>query len=167
MFLRERYRAITLGNIARSDTKINFKTGYFSGSGAMSFEDELKQLISDAQNEAERRKTGISDFRNRWQEVRQTIVQPALQKGAKALEIYSVRFSAMTELHNGSISLKVGPKGSKDVVTNQLTFSPIDEKLQIQASYRNSEPETFTLDKLDQQSVENKIKEFFTAILND
>jgi hypothetical protein len=72
----------------------------------------------------------------------------------------------VTELRNGSIHLSVGLRaGSKDKITNELTFSPIEEKLEIACSSRNAVPENFTVDNFNQPTVERKIKEFLSAVL--
>jgi hypothetical protein len=133
----------------------------------MNFEDELKELIHNARVEAGQKSQDLLRFRDAWQKTKMQTVKPLLDQAAKALQIYAQR-NATVELRNGSIFLTVGYKdGSRDVVTNQLSFSANEEKREIECSYRNPQPvdEGFTLDKLDQTAVQNKIKEFLRAVL--
>jgi hypothetical protein len=132
----------------------------------MSFEDELKELISNARAEAERKNKDLLRFREAWHQTKMQTVKPLLEQAAKALQIYAQR-NATVELRNGSIYLTVGYKdGSRDVTTHQLFFSANEENEEIKCSYGNPETdESFTLDKLDQTAVQNKIKEFVSAVL--
>jgi hypothetical protein len=133
----------------------------------MSFDDELKELILDAKADAERRHQELIQFRDDWQFKKTHIVKPVLDQSVTALKIYSA-FDALTELRNGSIRLKMGPKSDpKQSVTYELIFSPIDENLEIQCTSRNTNlsPESFTLDSLDGSTVEGKVKEFVSAVL--
>jgi hypothetical protein len=173
MFSEERYRAITFGNIARSDTEINNcpvlkQRQIFHGAPQMSFEDELKELISNANAGQEQQDKALGDFRLAWSDVKLNIVKPVLDRAAKLLEDDS-QFSASVELHNGSISLKLRSKSShpKQRASYELKFSATEETQTIGSIYVASEvvPESFTLDKFGQPTVENKVKEFLFAVL--
>jgi hypothetical protein len=133
----------------------------------MSFEDDLKELIFDAQAEAERRNQVLIEFRNSWQWAKNNTVKPVLDKTVKVLEAHS-KFSAKVELRNGSIYLKMGPKSDpKQPVTNELRFAPNEETREIECMYANPDLvlESFSLDSLDASTVESKVKEFLSAAL--
>jgi hypothetical protein len=130
----------------------------------MSFEDELKELISNAQAHKEGQNQQVSDFLTHWHKTKMEIVKPAMDTAAKVLRIDHFRLDGRSELRNSSIHLEVGPKQSNSV-TNELIFSPNKEKLVIDCTYKNADKESFTLDSLDRLTVERKIKEFLSAVL--
>lgn len=134
----------------------------------MSFEDELKELISNATAGKQQREKAQSDFRAAWSGVKLNIVRPVLDQAAKLLEGQS-QLSASVELHNGSISLKlqaISPD-PKRRATYELKFSSMEETQEIGTIYAapNVVSESFTLDNFDQQTVESKVKEFLSAAL--
>lgn len=133
----------------------------------MSFEDELKQLISDATAAQERRNQELSAFDAAWQTTKLDVVKPALERAVKALEGYP-QFGAEVEMRNGSILLKIKPKtNTKARLISDLKFSPNKETLEIECMYAVPDIvlESFTLDSLDQRTVETKIKQFLSAAL--
>lgn len=131
----------------------------------MSFEDELKELISGIQSDRERQNQELLAFRNDWQLTKLNTVKPTLDQGVQALKIYA-QAQATTELRNGSIRLSVGraARGTFTVI-NELVFSPNEDKLEIECSYTGSVVESFTLDSLDVPTVQRKVKEFIPAVL--
>jgi hypothetical protein len=131
----------------------------------MSFEDELKELISGIQSDRERQNRELAAFRDSWQQTKLTTVKPTLDQGAQALKLYG-QVVAAAELRNGSIRLSVG-RASRDIFTeiNALVFSPNADKREIECSYKGSDIESFTLDNLDVSTVQRKVKEFISAVL--
>jgi hypothetical protein len=132
----------------------------------MSFEDELKELILGVQAREQGQNQRISDFLTHWHRTKEETVKPVLDQAARALGLHSLRLSGLTELCNGSVHLKVGPKNTNSVI-NELIFSPNTVRLVIDCTYKNPTEmyEAFTLDNLDRQAVERKIKEFLSAVL--
>jgi hypothetical protein len=59
------------------------------------------------------------------------------------------------------------PKSDPKGVAHELAFEPIEEKLEIACSYRITHLvlESFTLDSLNESTVETKVKEFLCAVL--
>lgn len=101
-----------------------------------------------------------SDFDERWNQFRQSLLLPAVRKAAQIFQ--RTLGAGEATVSNGAVILNAG-KGSG---AHSLTFTPDREKRVVvsSVSLERDKDESIPLDRLDENLVEEKMKQFVSAI---
>jgi hypothetical protein len=129
----------------------------------MSFEDDLKAIIEEAQEGRKQEDQETRDFQSAWEDKRKAVVFPVLRT---AVAVLTPRFhGADTEMRNGS-SIRLEAHWNGSAFLHSLTFRADKERREVEysSSFQGDEKEWFTLDGLDQEAVEAKVRKFVKAI---